>query len=357
MDQNPSFAKNLRVGVPPAELPSMLYPLQFEPIFRRYLWGGRRLATQLRKSLGAGDDYAESWEIVDHGQDQSRVVTGPWAGRSLHDLIESFGVPVLGATWNARIQSAQRPAPLRGRFPLLLKFLDAQRVLSVQVHPNDAQAAQQDPPDLGKTEAWYVLDAAPDSRIYAGLRAGIGRSEFETALRAGSVDSVLHSFEARPGDVVFIPAGTVHAIGAGLLVCEIQQASDTTYRLFDWNRVDASGKPRPLHIAESLDVIDFARGPVEPIRRCLNENALISLVHCDYFRLSAWQLTTPQPLAGDGRLRIVVPIDGAVQLAGSDIEPVRLSIGKPALLPAGLPPITCTPQPSCSLLVVELPEP
>ncbi len=333
-----------------------LYPLQFQPIFRRYLWGGRRLGTQLHKPIGPEPDYAESWEIVDHGRDQSTVLTGAWSGRSLHELLAQYAEQILGEPWAARVHSPQRPPQLRGRFPLLLKFLDAHQALSVQVHPNDAQAALQDPPDLGKTEAWYVLDAAPDSRVYAGLRAGIGRAELEQALRAGTVESVLHSFEARSGDCIFIPAGTVHAIGAGLLICEIQQASDTTYRLFDWNRVDAAGKSRPLHIAEALDVIDFDRGPVEPIRKPLPENVIKSLVVCDYFRLSAWRLTTPQRLVGADRLRIVVPITGAAQLAGPDFEPVRLGIGEPALLPAALPQVTCMPQPSCSLLVIELPD-
>ena len=146
----------------------------------------------------------------------------------------------------------------------MFKFLDAQKTLSVQVHPNDDQAARLDPPDLGKTEAWVVLAAEPGSRIYAGLKRGFDRHALEREVHRGTCELCLHSFEPQPGDCVFIPAGTVHALGAGLVVAEIQQASDTTFRLFDWNRVDRDGKPRPLHIRESLDTINYLRGQVQP---------------------------------------------------------------------------------------------
>src|SRR5204863_3257866 len=153
----------------------------------------------------------------------------------------------------------------RDQFPLLLKFLDCNQTLSVQVHPNDEQAAKLDPPDLGKTEAWVVLAADPGSKIYAGLKPGVDRQTLEAAVANGRCEKCLHEFEPHVGDCVFIEAGTVHALGAGLLVAEIQQASDTTYRLFDWNRVDRDGKPRQLHVEEALDVTDYTRGPVNPL--------------------------------------------------------------------------------------------
>src|SRR5262249_33622319 len=143
---------------------------------------------------------------------------------------------------------------------------DAQKTLSVQVHPNDDQAAEQEPPDLGKTEAWVVLAAEPGSKIYAGVRPGIDQTDLARAIEEGTSDAGLHQFEPRVGDCVFLEARTVHALGAGLLIAEIQQASDTTYRLFDWNRRDRDGQQRQLHIAESLATIDFARGPVGPQR-------------------------------------------------------------------------------------------
>src|SRR3954451_2888303 len=153
------------------------------------------------------------------------------------------------------------------QFPLLFKFLDCQRVLSVQVHPNNEQAAKLDPPDLGKTEAWVVLAADPGSKIYAGLKSGVDRKALAAAVASGRCEECLHEFEPRVGDCVFIEAGTVHALGAGLLIAEIQQDSDTTFRLFDWNRAHKTGKPRPLHIEQSLDTINYKRGPVQPVRR------------------------------------------------------------------------------------------
>src|SRR5437870_4395620 len=237
-----------------------LYPFTFHPVLKRYLWGGRRLGTVLGKPIGEGSDYAESWEIADHEHGQSIVASGPLAGTSLHELMTSRGPELLG-----------RHAPLDcqttlPRFPLLFKFLDCQRDLSVQVHPNDAAAARLTPPDLGKTEAWIVLDAQPGSRIYAGLKTGCSEATLRRAFDDGSVEDCLHSFEPQPGDCIFMPAGTVHALGAGLLIAEIQQASDTTYRLYDWGRTGPDGKPRPLHVDEALRVIDYSATEIGPQR-------------------------------------------------------------------------------------------
>src|SRR5205823_1386441 len=176
-----------------------LYPLTFEPLFKRYLWGGRRLGTVLGNPIGEGNDFAESWEIADHPQGQSIVANGPLRGTRLHDLVEQRSRELLG-----------RHAP-QPRFPLIFKYLDCQRDLSVQVHPSDAAAALLDPPDLGKTEAWLVLDAAPGSKIYAGLKGGCDRAAVEDGLRTGRVVDCLHSFVPEAGQCLFIPAGTVHA--------------------------------------------------------------------------------------------------------------------------------------------------
>lgn len=232
----------------------MLPPLIFAPLYRRYLWGGRRFATSLGRQLPDGEDFAESWELVDHGDDQSVVSAGPHAGMTLGALAQDHGADLLG-----------RQAPQPG-FPLLFKFLDANRDLSVQVHPDDARAARLARPDRGKTEAWYVVDAEPGAKIYAGLAPGVDLPILAEALRRGRCDEVLHAFEARRGDCVFIPAGTVHAIGAGVLVAEIQQASDVTYRLHDWGRVGADGRPRALHIEAGLEAVTRF-GPVEPVRQ------------------------------------------------------------------------------------------
>jgi len=296
------------------------YPLRFQPIFRRYLWGGRRLETMLGKSLGSGADYAESWEIVDHGQDQSVVLDGPAAGFTLRDLVIHHGSDLLGKQANF------------AQFPLLFKFLDCNRTLSVQVHPNDQQGAKLDPPDLGKTEAWVVLAADPGSKIYAGLKPGVTRDHLRQALRDGTCEPCLHEFEPHVGDCVFIEAGTVHALGAGLVIAEIQQASDTTFRLFDWNRVDADGKPRQLHMEESLETIDFSRGPIQPRQPVpTDQPGRVRLVDCDKFVLDRCALEDTHPIGGDDCFHLLVVLEGNLEVGDGS---TRLSVGETCLLPA-----------------------
>jgi mannose-6-phosphate isomerase len=268
----------------------------------------------LGRPLPPGDDYAESWEIVDHGRDQSVVANGPLAGETLGKLVSSRSHELLG-----------RHAP-QSRFPLLLKFLDCNRTLSVQVHPNDEQGARLEPPDLGKTEAWVVLAAEPGSKIYAGLHEGVKRGDLAAAVAAGKCEELLHQFEPHVGDCVFIPAGTVHALGAGLVIAEIQQASDTTFRLFDWNRVDADGKPRPLHVEQALAVIDFERGPVSPARpQSTTESDRERLVASDKFVLDRLTLNNEHEIGGDDRCHILACLAG-------DAGP--LATGETGLLPA-----------------------
>lgn len=313
-------------------MPTMCdYPLRFRPVFRRYLWGGRRLGTMLNKPIGDGDDYAESWEVVDHGDDQSIVEFGPLAGEFLTQLVREQGPALLGMHDNC------------ARFPLLMKLLDCNRTLSVQVHPNDQQAAQLDPPDLGKTEAWVVLAAGPGSKIYAGLRPGVTRETLAAALEAGTCEECLHEFAARPGDCVFIPAGTVHALGAGLVIAEIQQASDTTFRLFDWNRVDAQGNPRPLHVEQSLDTIDFARGPIQPQRpAATGDPGRERLVRCDQFVLDRVRVDVPRTLGGDRRCHLLLVVQGQLRLKDDPAEK-PLARGQTALLPAEAGPVNTSP--------------
>ncbi len=322
----------------------MLYPLRFEPIFRRYLWGGRQLGELLHKPIGEGDDYAESWEIVDHGADQSRVAAGPLAGTTLTELVlrhnrELFGRHV-GLT----------------QFPLLFKFLDAQQALSVQVHPNDEQAARLVPPDRGKTEAWVVLAAEPGSLIYAGLKRGFDRHAFERELSRGTAELCLHRFVPTPGDCVFLSSGTVHALGAGLLIAEIQQSSDTTYRLHDWNRLGPDGKPRPLHIEQALAVIDFNRGPVDPAAPQPTDLPNVErLTACDKFVLDRWRLAEPQMIGGDERCHILAVLNGAVTVVG-DHATKPLQLGETMLLPAALGPTLLSPgNGAATLLDIYLP--
>ena len=321
----------------------MNYPLRFKPVFRSYLWGGRRLETMLGKKLGDEDVYAESWEVVDHGEDQSVVVAGPAAGLVLRQLVAEHGAALFG-----------RHDP-QLQFPLLFKFLDCNRTLSVQVHPNDEQGARLDPPDLGKTEAWLVLAAEPGSKIYAGLKSGVTHDELADALEAGTCEQTLHQFEPNVGDCVFIEAGTVHALGAGLVIAEIQQASDTTFRLFDFNRVDADGRPRQLHIAESLTTVDYDRGPVSTAQpRPTDEPGRERLVECDKFVLDRCTLDSARTIGGDGRFHLLVGIAGSTAVE-NDPSNEPLKLGQTCLLPAAAGAIELTPQGETVLLDIYLP--
>ncbi|MEM6776411.1 MAG: type I phosphomannose isomerase catalytic subunit [Planctomycetota bacterium] len=301
--------------------------LRFSPLLKQTIWGGRKLGDLLNKSLGDADDYAESWEIVDHGVDQSIVVDGPLQGSSLSDLFQSRTGWLMGDAWTAANSDAKT-------FPLLLKFLDCNRVLSVQVHPDDEYGATMDPPDLGKTEAWVVLHAEPGALIYAGLQPGVSREELAARIESGETESVLHSFSPEVGDCVFIPAGTVHALGEGLVIAEIQQSSDTTFRLFDWNRVDSSGKSRPLHIDASLDVTDYAQGPVRAVDPVLvtEHPRRELLVRCDQFELV--RCTIPEgetaTIGGSGGCQLITVVEGAMTIEGR-----VWSTGDSGLCPAG----------------------
>ena len=195
----------------------MLYPLRFKPIFRQYIWGGRRLESSLGKSIGPDGRYAESWEVVDHGEDQSVVEAGSMAGTTLSTIVRDYKEQLLGGQSHSQ-------------FPLLFKFLDANRDLSVQVHPNDAQAAKQTLPDLGKTEAWVILDAEPGSKVYAGLLDGIDRETLARHIQNGTAEECLHVMTPQAGDCIFIPAGTVHALG---LVCSWRKFSRRAIRRSD----------------------------------------------------------------------------------------------------------------------------
>jgi mannose-6-phosphate isomerase len=221
--------------------------LKFEPILKPTVWGGRELARLFGRRLPGDGPFGESWELVDLPGEGSVVADGPLLGATLADLRRDRPEELLG------------PASLlEGRFPLLLKFIDARRTLSVQVHPDEAACARLGGGARPKTEAWYVIDREPGAALYVGLREGVDRALFEDGLSQGTLEDLLRRVPVEPGDFVHLPAGTVHAIGAGIVLAEVQQASDTTYRVFDWNRVGLDGKPRALHVAEALEAIDFA---------------------------------------------------------------------------------------------------
>ena len=236
-----------------------------------------------------------------------------------------------------------------------MKLLDAQKTLSLQVHPADARAARLDPPDLGKTEAWYILEAAPGSLIYAGLKPGIDRPQLAAAIEEGSCQECLNAVSPSPGDCVFIPAGTVHAIGAGLLVAEIQQSSDVTYRLYDWDRAGPDGKKRPLHVEKAMECIDFALGPIEPQRPSPTDRPQASrLVECEKFVWDRWEFDVPFSAGGDDRCHILTVLQGAIEVEG-DPAGCELPRGGTVLLPASVGSVRLPPRGKTVLLDAFLP--
>jgi mannose-6-phosphate isomerase len=304
-----------------------LYPLRLAPILRRLIWGGRRLGTVLHKPIGPESDYAESWELSDYHDAVSVVENGGLAGTTIRDLNRSRGDDLLGKALGPRDQ-----------FPLLVKFIDAHQNLSVQVHPND-EAGRRLANDNGKTETWVIIDTEPGSVIYAGLKQGVGRDQLTKAIRSGEVEQLLHRFEPRPGDSILIEAGTVHAIGAGVLLAEIQQMSDATFRVYDWGRLGGDGKPRPLHIREAMESIDFQRGPVNPImpekKPIAGGGTRERLAGSNYFALERLKLRNASSVGDEDRFTIVMGLDGHSEVEHRGVR-VRLDFGQTLLLPAAL---------------------
>ncbi len=351
-------------------------PLRFVPYFRPMVWGGRRLGLVLGKQLPSDEPYGESWEISDHPLHRSRVACGPYAGQSLHELMETERQALLGAGHASQTT-----------FPWLVKFLDACDWLSVQVHPDEKAVVKLWPgdgrPSGAKTEAWFVLDAAPGSRIYAGLLPGVDEKRLRAALEAGTVADCLHRFEPHPGDCVFLPAGTVHAVGGGVLLAEVQQTSDATFRLFDWNRRDAQGRSRPLHIEQALACIDWNRGPVRPVHVVdfaglsvvsgpssvgeMNNGPLTtdngplnsshfrqSLVRCPYLDWDYVRHGEPFTCGGEGLLQLLIILRGK----GSLVTPAaqeELEAGQAWLLPASMPPLWIEPKSDLAALLCSWP--
>jgi mannose-6-phosphate isomerase len=290
----------------------MLYPLTFHPIFKERIWGGRSLERLYRKALPAGVPIGESWEISDRPGDESVVANGVLAGKSLRWLMEKHRGELLGRA---------RPAA-DGRFPLLCKILDARDRLSLQVHPPDDRAGE-----LGgepKTEMWYIADAAPGAELFVGLKRGVTPAGFEARIRSGQVADCFHRVHAASGDTMFLPSGRVHAIGAGFVIFEIQQNSDTTYRVFDWNRAGLDGKPRDLHVPQSLRSIDFS--DIEPSlvdapvvdrgvlgTRALVRHPLFSADLCDARTRGASRFEEPL-------LRVVAAVAGHLTVTGAGVS-------------------------------------
>ena len=283
------------------------------------IWGGRKLESEFGKNLPAGKKIGESWEIVDRQEAQSVVANGALKGKTLHELWTDYRDEIFGGLAGGQSGSA----PSR-RFPLLIKLLDAEEKLSLQVHPPAEVAAR-----LGsepKTEFWYVARADSTAELYVGLKNKTTVDAFRAALEAGTAADLLHAIPVKAGDGMFLPSGRFHAIGGGNLLVEVQQNSDTTYRVFDWNRVDDSGKPRQLHVEQALASIDFddVQPPlVKPEGEVLVRNKL--------FEVQKWELNRAREIAPSGQFAIVCCLTGGVSFAGLTIGP-----GEFTLIPGSL---------------------
>lgn len=325
----------------------MLYPLTFQPIFKDRVWGGRRLAELFGKALPADVPIGESWEITDRPEGVTVITNGPLAGRDLRWLMEHYGADVLG-----------RPTVPGERFPWLIKLLDAADDLSLQVHPPAHLAAE-----LGgepKTELWFVAAAEAGAKLYVGLKRGVTRAEFERRLADGSVAASFHVLPVTAGDAMFVPSGRVHALGRGNVVFEIQQNSDTTYRVFDWNRVGLDGQPRQLHLTQalaSIDFSDFEPALLPAVWQSVGEGERRPLVRHELFEIAQERLSEgagirlPPDVSGPEVLGVTA---GRIEIRFGN-ETVPVPAGSFCLLPASRPAVQVLAVRAAEFLRVSVP--
>ncbi|HEY1629153.1 MAG TPA: type I phosphomannose isomerase catalytic subunit [Tepidisphaeraceae bacterium] len=318
-----------------------LYPLKFKPRFVEKIWGGRKLQTVLSKNLPPEKLIGESWELYDFppgviegasGWVSAEIANGPLAGRTLHDLITEFGKEVHG--------DVPLFAP-HGQFPILIKFLDAREDLSVQVHPDKKYAATHADAHL-KSEAWYIFSHEPNARILKGLRGGVSGEQFKNAINDDSVESLITAIPVKDGQCFYLPSGTVHALGAGILVAEVQMPSDTTFRVFDFNRIDAAtGKPRKLHVEQGLECIDFSGKLDEESKQQRTHvggfhTTVTQLVNCPYFKIEKVRMTegVEEGVPYDEPV-VWMMLEGKSQVKVDGVkEPTIINKGDTVLLPA-----------------------
>ena len=314
-------------------------PLTFSPCVKDYMWGGRNLARLTGRSL-PGDIVAETWEISGHRAGPSVVDSGPLEGRGLPSLVAEYGAALVG-----RRGVAAAVAGVPGGFPLLVKLLDANHALSVQVHPGDDDAAALGLGEPGKTEMWYILEAGPGARIIHGLQPGTDREVLHRAALGGRLQDRLRRLAVRPGDAVMVPAGTVHGILSGIVLVEIQQSADTTYRIHDWGRTGPDGRPRELHIERAMEVIDFGDagpGVVEP--RAVEAGPGVQrelIAECDKFvveRLAVQAGAGFEMVLGGESFEVWGVVGGEAVFAGRGSPPVGVGGVGFTLLPATMGP-------------------
>ncbi|HHX24103.1 MAG TPA: class I mannose-6-phosphate isomerase [Thermoanaerobacterales bacterium] len=299
----------------------MLYPYKMMPVYKEYIWGGHNLK-KLGKSVPEGR-LAESWELSGIPGSESKIANGPLKGHTLTDVLRKYGKLVLGDK-------------IKAGLPILLKFIDANNNLSIQVHPDDEYAEKNENGKMGKTEMWYVIDAKPDAAVIHGFTEYIGKEKIRQAILKGKHGGLYKEVKVKKGDMVFVPAGTVHALNDGLVVAEIQQSSDLTYRLFDYDRTDADGKKRPLHIDKALDVLDYDS------RKALYDGLTVYYdeIKAKYLALSQYfcvrQIDSkgvPVELMADGSFSAFMFIDGEAEII-SDMEKVHVGVLETVFIPA-----------------------
>ena len=318
-----------------------LYPLKFVPAYKTRIWGGDQLKTVLKREVPqSGEPVGEAWELSDRDDVNSIVANGPLAGKTIRELVTEYGVALLG-----------RRCRDLSRFPLLVKLIDAGERLSLQVHPDAGSCAKLGHGAEPKTEMWYVVAAKRGAKIFAGLRPRATRLRLESCLAASAdeIESQLQIYESVPGDAYYIPSGTVHAIGAGNLLLEIQQNSDTTYRLSDWGRKDANGKSRELHIVQGMTAIDFTNRVSPRIAGAINtakHNRKFDVIRmCPHFNvsdlrlISRWNDTT----ANDSSFHLLCAVNAPIEVTAKNGSPVRLEPGESVLIPANLGAYTVDP--------------
>lgn len=325
---------------------NQLYPFKFHPIYKAKIWGGNKIKTILHKDFGELTNCGESWELSAVEGDVSVVANGHLAGNSLTELIEQFGADLLGQKVIKQHATS---------FPLLIKFLDAKEDLSIQVHPNDAQAQAKHGCN-GKTEMWYVLDADPGASLISGFKRATNKEEYVAKLESGQLTDLLNREEVSAGDVFYLPAGRIHTIGAGLLIAEIQQSSDVTYRIYDFDRTDAAGNKRELHTAEALEVLDFSCKKPYKTSYLNRNNEVVNLVESAYFITNKLRLDQKMKrnLLNKDSFVIYMCITGGLMLLANQYS-IQLVAGETLLVPAALAHIELIPAQECELLEIYMP--
>ncbi|WP_430409672.1 type I phosphomannose isomerase catalytic subunit [Kordia sp.] len=319
-----------------------LHPLKFNPILKERIWGGTKLKTMLQKNT-KGEAIGESWEISDVKDEPSVVAKGELQGKTLQELSETFQAALLGKKVYETFGT---------KFPLLIKYIDAKTDLSIQVHPNDALAKKRHN-SFGKTEMWYVIQADEGAELMVGFNQEVSKKEYQTHLKNNTLTEILNFEKVKKGDVYFLPTGRIHAIGGGIVLAEIQQTSDITYRIFDWNRVDAAGNSRELHTALALDAIDYTLHDNYQTTYNAEANKTATLVDCPYFT------TNLLPFQGEISLHhedkdsfvIYMCVKGNVTFQTENHQET-LSFGETLLLPASIKNAVVTTNEASELLEV-----